>query len=85
MNMDYYHEVTDHRQLSEELHRTPWWDSLMHNDRFKEALHQNYHMRLQLGESSYLKKLLRSETERQTFLSQVYHPSPEHLTNTDED
>ncbi|MBL0388631.1 hypothetical protein JJB07_18660 [Tumebacillus sp. ITR2] len=85
MNMDFYRDALDHRNLSEELHRTPWWDSLMHNDRFKNALERNYHARLQLGETSYLKKLLRSESERQSFIEQVYHPSPDQLATPDED
>ncbi|KEO83479.1 hypothetical protein [Tumebacillus flagellatus] len=85
MNMDFYRDALDHRNLSEELHRTPWWDSLMHNDQFKNALQRNGHMRVQLADTSYLKKLLRSEQERQSFIEQVFHPAPEHLAAPDED
>ena len=81
MNMDFYSEAFSHRNVSEQLHETPWWRSLMANEKFREALERNYHTRLMLGDSRYIKKLLRSEQERQTFIEQVFHPSPDHLVN----
>lgn len=83
MNMDFYKEAYVHRDLSEELHHTPWWQSLNGDPRFQASLQRNYHMRLKLGDSAYLKKLLRSESERQAFIDQVYHPAPEHLVSSD--
>ncbi|MGZ4032579.1 MAG: hypothetical protein ACXVP5_08530 [Tumebacillaceae bacterium] len=83
MNWDFYEEAFTHRDLSGELHNTPWWQSLMGDTRFHQALQQNYHMRLLLGDSAYLKKLLLSETARVSFIEQVFHPAPEHLVNPD--
>jgi hypothetical protein len=85
MNMDFFQEAYMHRDLSGDLHNTPWWQSLMGDPRFQQALQQNYHTRLLLGDSAYLKQLLRSETARQTFIEQVFHPAPEHLVNPDQE
>lgn len=84
MYMDFDQGALDHRKLSEELHQTPWWNTLMHQKGFQDALQRNTHMRLRLGDASYLKKLLRSEAQRQAFLHQVYHPTPDHLAFLDE-
>lgn len=85
MNLDFYKEAYEHRDLSNELHDTPWWQALMADSHFQTALQRNYHMRLLLGDSAYLKKLLRSEADRQSFIDQVFHPAPEHLAHPDID
>jgi hypothetical protein len=84
MGLDFYAEAFEHRKLADELHDTPWWRSLMKDERFQKALERNYHMRLKMGEAAYLKKLLRSERERQSFVYNVLHPASEDLATPDE-
>lgn len=85
MNLDFWTEIKDHRQLSEELQETPWWQGLMNDTGFHAAYERNYHARLKLSDSRYLKKLMRSEKERRSFVEDVLHPEPEHLNTWDED
>jgi len=85
MNLDYFSDMFSQRDLSAQLHDTPWWQTLMANEQFSAALQQNYHMRLMLSRSSYLKKLLRSEADRQAFIHDVLNPAPEHRTAPEDD
>ena len=61
MNMDFFTDAYEHRKLSQELHETSWWQALAADTRFESALQRNYHMRVKLSDTSYLKQLLRSE------------------------
>ena len=83
--MNFFTDAYEHRKLSHELHETPWWQELAADARFDTALQRNYHMRVKLSETSYIKQLLRSESERRMFIDQVYHPAPEHLTSRDDE
>jgi hypothetical protein len=85
MNMFSLSDSLDQWKFSEELHETPWWHSLMNDQRFLAAYERNFHMRLKLSDTSYLKKLLRSEGERQAFVTGVLHPRPEDLATPDDD
>lgn len=85
MNMDFYTDAFEHRKLSQELQETPWWQALAADNAFKTALQRNYHMRVKMSDTSYLKQLLRSESERRAFLYDVQHPAPEHLAARDDD
>ncbi len=85
MNFNFFSEAKEHRILSEELYATAWWQALMNDPHFQSAFERNYHMRLKLGDSSYLKMLLDSECERRDFIEQVFHPEPEHLAAQDEE
>ncbi|HEU4963996.1 MAG TPA: hypothetical protein VFV52_09110 [Bacilli bacterium] len=82
---DFWSEVKDHRELTEELHDTPWWQGLMNDPHFHAAYESNYHARLKLSDSRYLKKLMRSETERRSFIDEVFHPGPNDLAAEDDD
>lgn len=85
MNMDFFTDAYEHRQLSQELHDTPWWRALAADSRFESALQRNYHMRVKLSDTSYIKQLLRSESARRMFVENVYHPALEHLASLDDE
>lgn len=85
MNEYSFADMFQHRHWSEELHETPWWQALMADPRFQAAYERNHHMRLKMSNTHYLKKLMRSESERQSFVAGVLHPAPDHLSGWEMD
>ncbi|ARU62860.1 hypothetical protein CBW65_19165 [Tumebacillus avium] len=85
MGMGFWSEAKQHREATEHLHETPWWQELMNDPHFESSFQRNYYVRLKLSSADYIHKLMNSETERRAFIEEVLHPDPEHLANPDQD
>ncbi|TCP59219.1 hypothetical protein EV586_101435 [Tumebacillus sp. BK434] len=85
MGMGFWSEAKEHREATEHLHDTAWWQGLMNDPHFANSFQRNYDVRLKLSSTAYIRKLMNSEMERRAFIEEVLHPNPEHLANPDQD